>query len=70
MECKKPVPKDYMKMFRLAERCFLHQRVYDPKEEKLVYLTDIGDDWDEEVEAYVGRLVSSMRHQNLMNRHL
>jgi exonuclease-1 len=54
MEGKKNVPKGYLKKFRLAEKCFLHQRVYDPVQERLVYLTDIDDEWDSETEAYVG----------------
>ncbi|KAF4586686.1 Rad2 nuclease [Pleurotus pulmonarius] len=54
LEGKKTVPTGYMKQFRLAEKCFLHQRVYDPLQGKLVHLTDVGDDWDVEADEYVG----------------
>ncbi|KAF9500687.1 PIN domain-like protein [Pleurotus eryngii] len=54
LEGKKTVPTGYMKRFRLAEKCFLHQRVYDPLQGKLVHLTDVGDDWDAEADKYVG----------------
>ncbi|KAL0959617.1 hypothetical protein HGRIS_011320 [Hohenbuehelia grisea] len=54
LEGKKCVPKDYTKHFRLAERCFLHQRVYDPRTEQIVHLSDVGDDWDADSDAYVG----------------
>jgi hypothetical protein len=58
---KKNVPKEYLKAFRLAEKVFLYQRVYDPSSEKLVCLNEVpvGEQWDEEVEAYVGRSVLS-----------
>lgn len=57
IEGKKNVPKGYMQAFQLAEKVFLHQRVYDPLQEKLVNLTAIpdGEVWDEEREAHVGR---------------
>jgi exonuclease-1 len=54
LEGKKNVPNGYMKQFTLAEKCFRFQRVYDPLERKLVYLTDIEGEWDEEVDEYVG----------------
>ncbi|KAJ8462326.1 hypothetical protein ONZ45_g17974 [Pleurotus djamor] len=54
MEGKKSVPTGYMKKFRLAEKCFLHQRAYDPVSCRLVHLHDVGEDWDEEADAYVG----------------
>ncbi|TFK46822.1 PIN domain-like protein [Heliocybe sulcata] len=55
LEGKKSVPKDYTKMFRLAEKAFSHQRVWDPFQEKLVYLTDPeGEELDEEADSYVG----------------
>lgn len=55
-EGKKKVPKGYLEAFRLAEKVFLHQRVYDPTQEMLVHLTDLpaGEEWDEEKEAHVG----------------
>lgn len=59
LEGKKSVPPGYLERFRLAEKCFLHQRVYCPLEEKLVYLRPIDGDWDEDAEAYVGRWVHS-----------
>lgn len=57
LEGKKSVPPGYWKQFLLAEKCFLHQRVYCPKAEKLVHLSDVGPDWNEEFDAYVGRYV-------------
>ena len=57
LEGKKSIPRGYLERFRLAERCFLHQRVYCPNQEKLVYLTDVDGDWNDEDEAYVGRRV-------------
>ncbi|CAL1699692.1 unnamed protein product [Somion occarium] len=59
LEGKKDVPKGYLEAFRLAENVFLHQRVYDPTQEQLVYLTDVpdGEDWDEAKEAHVGRYI-------------
>lgn len=61
LEGKKPVPKGYIEAFGLAEKVFLHQRVYCPLEEKLVNLTDIPveEGYDAEVEAYVGRDLES-----------
>lgn len=55
LEGKKTVPRNYLKQFKLAEKCFLHQRVFCPLEEKLVHLSEIGEDWGEEADAYVGR---------------
>ncbi|KAJ7100016.1 PIN domain-like protein [Mycena belliarum] len=54
MEGKKTVPRGYMRSFRLAEQCFLHQRVYDPRAQRLVHLTEPDQDWDGEADAYVG----------------
>lgn len=56
LEGKKKVPKGYLEAFRLAEKVFLYQRVYDPTQEKLVHLTNLPPDeeWDEHKEAYVG----------------
>ncbi|PSS36962.1 hypothetical protein PHLCEN_2v1178 [Hermanssonia centrifuga] len=55
-EGKKVVPKGYLQAFKLAEKVFLHQRVYDPTLQVLVNLTEIpgGESWDEENEAHVG----------------
>ncbi|KAF8840562.1 PIN domain-like protein [Paxillus ammoniavirescens] len=57
LEGKKPVPKGYLEEYRLAEKVFLHQRVYCPLEEKLVSLTEVPaqDVMDAETEAYIGR---------------
>ncbi|KIL62706.1 hypothetical protein M378DRAFT_187241 [Amanita muscaria Koide BX008] len=56
LEGKKSVPKDYLKRFEMAEKCFLHQRVYCPLSEQLVHLADInGEEWNDEYDAYVGR---------------
>lgn len=56
MEGKKDVPKGYIDSFLLAEKVFLHQRVYDPGLEKLVYLADPSDlTLDTHAESYVGR---------------
>ncbi|CCL98226.1 uncharacterized protein FIBRA_00220 [Fibroporia radiculosa] len=56
LEGKKKVPSNYLQAFRKAEKVFLYQRVYDPTQEMLVYLSDppAGELWDEETEAYVG----------------
>lgn len=61
LEGKKDIPRDYLAAFRLAEKVFLHQRVYDPSQERLVYLTDPSDGQTltDEAELYVGRSVSS-----------
>lgn len=57
LEGKKPVPDRYLHLFQLAEKVFLHQRVYDPTNGALVHLVDIpdGEELTEEQEAYVGR---------------
>lgn len=54
LQGKRAVPRKYMDDFNLADKCFQHQRVYCPLEEKLVYLTEVGIDWTKEEEAYVG----------------
>ncbi|KAJ7665982.1 PIN domain-like protein [Mycena polygramma] len=54
MEGKKSIPRRYIQSFRLAEKCFLHQRVYDPLQQKLVHLSEPDADWDEASDAYVG----------------
>ncbi|CAK5274848.1 unnamed protein product [Mycena citricolor] len=54
MEGKKSIPRKYLENFRLAEKCFLHQRVYDPKQQKLVHLVEPDGTWDEAANAYVG----------------
>ncbi|KAJ3993391.1 PIN domain-like protein [Lentinula boryana] len=65
LEGKKRVPKGYLDQFKLAEKCFLHQRVYDPLAEKLVYLTDVDlRNWDDLAEAYIGGSVCSFDYAN------
>ena len=66
LEGKKAVPLGYWKQFQLAEKCFLHQRVYCPKVEKLVHLTEVSDDWTAESDAYVGRCSCSSLEINRM----
>ncbi|KAI0792513.1 PIN domain-like protein [Abortiporus biennis] len=60
IEGKKNVPQGYLEAFLLAEQVFLHQRVYDPTQERLVNLTDLPVDieWDEDKEKHVGGYVS------------
>ncbi|KAM6503352.1 exodeoxyribonuclease 1 [Amanita muscaria] len=66
LEGKKSVPKDYLKRFEMAEKCFLHQRVYCPLSEKLVHLADInGEEWNDEYDAYVGRLIDPDSAQSI-----
>ncbi|KAH8829312.1 PIN domain-like protein [Flagelloscypha sp. PMI_526] len=56
LEGKKPVPKGYLDRFKLAESCFLHQRVYNPLTHTLVHLTDVDTSvWNDELDLYVGR---------------
>ncbi|KAJ3969077.1 exodeoxyribonuclease 1 [Lentinula raphanica] len=55
LEGKKSVPKGYLNQFKLADNCFLHQRVYDPSTERLVYLTDVDPRGCVDLtEAYIG----------------
>ncbi|KAJ7781295.1 PIN domain-like protein [Mycena metata] len=60
-EGKKSVPSEYLQNFRRAEQCFLHQRVYDPLQQKLVHLSEPDGEWDEAANLYVGRFVLSFR---------
>lgn len=57
LEGKKGVANGYSEAFSLAEKVFLHQRVYDSAQERLVYLTERphGVEWNEEEEEHVGR---------------
>lgn len=51
-EMRLDVPSDYLQKFKLAEFTFLHQRVYCPKQEKLVTLYPVTDEFAEsETEA-------------------
>ncbi|KAF8652373.1 hypothetical protein AX16_004401 [Volvariella volvacea WC 439] len=54
LEGKKSVPVGYADKFRLAEKCFQHQRVYDPSKGRLVHLTEIKGPWTDEDDQYVG----------------
>lgn len=61
MEGKKDVPSGYLRSFQFAEKVFLHQRVYDPGLEKLVYLTEPAESsLCEEGELYIGRYVPTL----------
>ena len=53
-EGEKRIPMGYVSQFKLAEQCFLYQRVYDPAREELVHPTDVRDDWTEEADSCVG----------------
>ena len=57
LEGKKEVPPDYLTSFRLVEKVFLHQRVYDPTTERLVHLIELtdGEELDGETTESVGR---------------
>ncbi len=56
IEGKKSVPKDYLRQYEKAEKCFLHQRVYCPLSEKLEHLAQVDEaDWNDDYDAYVGR---------------
>lgn len=59
LEGKKDVPKGYLEAFFLAEKVFLHQRVYDPRLQSLVYLSGKEQEpgLSDEAESYIGRLV-------------
>jgi len=58
MEGKKKVPRDYLVKFQMAEKCFLHQRVWCPLQKQLVHLTDVDEDeWTEELDTYIGMYV-------------
>ncbi len=65
LEGKKDVPKGYVEAFNLAEKVFLHQRVYDPALQKLVYLSDPTDDLvlDDRAELYIGKCVYISIHR-------
>ncbi|EMD35333.1 hypothetical protein CERSUDRAFT_66521 [Gelatoporia subvermispora B] len=56
LEGKKKVPHKYLEAFRMAEKVFLYQRVYDPTQQRLVYLTEVPphEILNNETEEYVG----------------
>jgi len=59
--------RGYLDAFTLAEKVFLHQRVYDIGLEKLVHLMDYpdGQELDKDADAYVGKSVPfvAFRHR-------
>lgn len=57
LDGKKAVPKGYLEAFLLAEKVFLHQRVYDPRLERLVYLSGAEEvpELSEAANLYIGR---------------
>ncbi|KAF9652654.1 PIN domain-like protein [Thelephora ganbajun] len=57
LEGKKEVPPDYLDSFKLVEKVFLHQRVYDPRTERLVHLIELpdGEELNGEARESVGR---------------
>jgi exonuclease-1 len=59
LEGKKTVPHDYLAKYKMAEMCFLHQRIYDPRTEQLIHLTPLQQALDKETDAYVGRELSN-----------
>jgi hypothetical protein len=44
MEHQMEVPVDYLTQFRMAELTFLHQRVFDPRGSKFVFLAPLDND--------------------------
>ncbi|KAG8858224.1 Rad2 nuclease [Tulasnella sp. 330] len=56
LESNMKLPPGYLNALRQAELAFQHQRVYDPRLQRLVFLRPIGEDvaWDETKDAYVG----------------
>ncbi|KAF8586120.1 hypothetical protein K439DRAFT_1632043 [Ramaria rubella] len=56
----KMVEKDWEDRMRKAEVGFLHQRVWDPRKEEIVYLTEPDwTTWNEEREKFVGRYIEA-----------
>ncbi|EAU89661.2 exodeoxyribonuclease 1 [Coprinopsis cinerea okayama7 len=53
-EGKKKVPPGYLEQYHFAEKCFQHQKVYCPLQEKLVPLYPVPADWTQEYEDYCG----------------
>ena len=56
LEGKTSVPQGYIEAFKHAEKVFLHQRVFDPLDDQLVYLAAPESDESlcEEAEKYIG----------------
>ena len=59
LEGKRSIPKGYKEAFLLAEKVFLHQRVFDPRSKQLVYLNDPPENvtLSEEIENFLGQYV-------------
>ena len=57
LDGKKNVPRGYLEAFFLAEKVFLHQRVYDPRLERLIYLSGAEEvpELSEAANLYIGR---------------
>jgi len=53
------VPKDYLDLFYQAERTFLHQRVFCPIEDKVVFHTEPEQPIDENKLTFVGAVVEA-----------
>ncbi|KAI5121955.1 hypothetical protein M0805_002026 [Coniferiporia weirii] len=71
LEGKKTVPKGYIDAFYMAEKVFLHQRVYDPRLEKLVYLMSPPSDivLSEKAELYIGRDLEASLAKRIAEGH-
>ena len=56
LDAKYNVPRGYLEQARRAERVYVHQRVFDPAQGRLVHLSPIPDgiEWAEADEALVG----------------
>ena len=54
LEGKMRVPQTYAREFRKAELTFVHQRVYDPRSQKLVTLTPLPDGFEDELVPFIG----------------
>ncbi|OMH78454.1 Exonuclease 1 [Zancudomyces culisetae] len=50
------VPPDYLRMFDIADKTFLHQKVFDPIEKRLRHLEDLSENVDSEILKYFGDL--------------
>lgn len=50
------VPADYMERFKRAEMTFLHQQVFDPNTNSIVYLNDLPDELKETDTSFLGNI--------------
>lgn len=55
LEGKKRIPDGYLDSFELAEKVFLHQRVFDPLDRQITYLKAPDETLGEEAEKYIGQ---------------